>query len=86
MVVDLPAPLGPRKPSTSPRPTVNEMPFTARLVPNIFVKFSTFIMSSTGHGHAAPDRRPGIYERTAYTLQCVFGQFFQKMFKKSIPK
>ena len=29
MVVDLPAPLGPRKPSTSPRSTVNETSFTA---------------------------------------------------------
>ena len=36
MVVDLPAPLGPRKPSTSPRSTENETPSTARLVPNTF--------------------------------------------------
>src|SRR5215217_2357147 len=43
--VDLPAPFGPRKPSTSPRSTENEMPFTARLVPNILTKFSTLIMA-----------------------------------------
>ena len=29
IVVDLPAPLGPRKPRTSPFSTVNETPFTA---------------------------------------------------------
>ena len=29
MVVDLPAPFGPRKPTTSPRPTENVSPFTA---------------------------------------------------------
>ena len=32
MVVDLPAPFGPRKPSTSPRSTENETSSTARLV------------------------------------------------------
>ena len=35
IVVDLPAPFGPRKPSTSPRSTVNEMPSTARLGPKL---------------------------------------------------
>jgi hypothetical protein len=30
IVVDLPAPLGPRKPSTSPRSTLKETPSTAR--------------------------------------------------------
>src|SRR5262252_7785177 len=44
MVVDLPAPFGPRKPSTSPRSTVNETSFTASLVPNALVRFSTLIM------------------------------------------
>src|SRR5437868_1037766 len=46
MDVDLPAPLGPRKPSTSPRSTVNEIPFTARLVPNILTNLSTLIMAA----------------------------------------
>src|SRR5207247_3610292 len=36
MVVDFPAPFGPRKPSTSPRSTVNEMSSTARLGPKAF--------------------------------------------------
>src|ERR1041384_4712063 len=44
MVVDLPAPFGPRKPSTSPRSTENEMPSTACFVPNNFFRFSTLIM------------------------------------------
>ena len=46
MVVDLPAPFGPRKPSTSPRSTAKVIPSTARFVPNILVKFSTLIISS----------------------------------------
>src|SRR5580700_8706218 len=47
MVVDLPAPFGPRKPRTSPRSTEKETPSTARLAPNIFVKFSTLIIATT---------------------------------------
>jgi hypothetical protein len=44
MVVDLPAPFGPRKPSTSPRSTENEMPSTARLAPKVLTRFSILIM------------------------------------------
>src|SRR5258705_9570870 len=44
MVVDLPAPFGPRKPSPSPRSTLNEMPSTARLAPKAFTSPSIFIM------------------------------------------
>src|SRR5579871_2087162 len=44
MVVDLPAPFGPRKPSTSPRSSENEMPSTARFAPNNFSRFSTLII------------------------------------------
>ena len=36
MVVDLPAPLGPRKPSTSPCRTRSEMPSTAMIVAEAF--------------------------------------------------
>jgi len=46
MVVDLPAPLGPRKPRTSPRSTLNEMPSTARLVPKDFTRFSILIINT----------------------------------------
>src|SRR5262245_60856864 len=45
MVVDLPAPLGPRKPSTSPRPTVNDTLSTARMGPNLLERFWMAIMS-----------------------------------------
>ncbi len=48
MVVLLPAPLGPRKPSTSPFSTVKETPFTATFGPNSFFKFRTLIMSRDG--------------------------------------
>jgi hypothetical protein len=44
IVVDLPAPFGPRKPSTSPRSTANETPSTARLAPKVFTRFSILIM------------------------------------------
>src|SRR5919109_3025159 len=44
MVVDLPAPFGPRKPSTSPRSTANEMPSTARFGPKLFTRFSIWII------------------------------------------
>ena len=39
MVVVLPAPFGPRKPSTSPFSTVNETPFTATFGPKVFFRF-----------------------------------------------
>src|SRR5581483_5655474 len=45
MVVDLPAPFGPRKPSTSPRSTLNEMPSTARFAPKALTRFSILIIS-----------------------------------------
>src|SRR6266851_9774287 len=44
IVVDFPAPFGPRKPSTSPRSTENDTPSTARFGPKVFTKFSTLIM------------------------------------------
>ena len=37
MVVDLPAPLGPRKPRTCPRGTVRLMPSTALSVPKLLL-------------------------------------------------
>src|SRR6267143_1654061 len=51
MVVDFPAPFGPRKPSTSPRSTVNEMPSTARFGPNAFTSLSIFIMLKEGRNY-----------------------------------
>src|SRR5690606_10678960 len=40
MVVDLPAPLGPRKPSTSPFSTLSEISSTARIGPKDFLRRS----------------------------------------------
>src|SRR5579859_3423072 len=51
MVVDLPAPLGPRKPNTSPRFTERETSSTARIGPKCFVRWRTEIISSA---RAAP--------------------------------
>src|SRR6266508_2000498 len=45
MVVDLPAPLGPRNPRTSPLPTSKEIPSTARFGPNDLLRFSTLIIA-----------------------------------------
>ena len=44
MVVDFPAPLGPRNPRTSPLFTVKERSSTAFLCPNCFVRLVTSIM------------------------------------------
>src|SRR5690348_8811820 len=43
MVVDLPAPFGPRKPSTSPRSTAKLTPSTARFAPKAFTRLSILI-------------------------------------------
>src|SRR5712664_3260860 len=43
MVVDLPAPLGPRNPSTSPLSTPKETPSTASFGPKDLLRFSTLI-------------------------------------------
>src|SRR3954463_14971358 len=50
MVVDLPAPFGPRKPSTSPRSTLKEMSSTARLAPKVLTRFSILIIASLPRG------------------------------------
>src|SRR5882672_9039204 len=52
MVVDLPAPFGPRKPSTSPRSTVNEISSTARFAPKDFTRFSILIIDCLKWGQA----------------------------------
>ena len=71
MVVDLPAPFGPRKPSTSPLSTVNETPFTAIFGPKAFFRFRTSIMENSGqfvHNSAsrsiAPNRRSAARDLT----------------------
>ena len=47
MVVDLPAPLGPRKPVTRPGSTVKSIPSTAVVVPNLLVSAWAVIMALT---------------------------------------
>jgi hypothetical protein len=78
MVVDFPAPFGPRNPSTSPRPTENETPSTARFAPNIFVKFSTLIIrpaaiQTTSNG---PNNRFQRKSKAVKTGSTVSGSFF----------
>ena len=46
IVVLLPAPLGPKKPKTSPLLTVNETSFTASKSPNFLASCLTYIMGS----------------------------------------
>jgi hypothetical protein len=46
IVVDLPAPFGPRNPKTSPFSTVKEIPFTAVILPNDYFKLRTLIIPS----------------------------------------
>src|SRR6267378_7879216 len=55
MVVDLPAPLGPRNPSTSPLPTAKETPSTARFGPKDLLRFSTLITAPSKNTYT--DRR-----------------------------
>src|SRR6202000_2880763 len=53
IVVDFPAPLGPRKPCTSPSRTVSSRPSRARTAPKVFVRFRISIgkrLLSTGIG------------------------------------
>src|SRR5712691_6022456 len=45
MVVDLPAPLGPRNPRTSPLATSKETASTARFCPKDLLRFSTLIIA-----------------------------------------
>src|SRR5688572_30947908 len=53
MEVDLPAPLGPRNPRTSPRSTEKEIRLTATFGPKVFVKFSTLIIPASSVGDIA---------------------------------
>jgi hypothetical protein len=45
IVVDFPAPLGPRNPNTSPLPTEMEILLTAKIGPNCFVSLLSEIFS-----------------------------------------
>src|SRR5918912_2351129 len=73
IVVDFPAPFGPRKPSTSPRSTLNEMPSTARLGPKAFTRLSILII------RGAMCARPRRFKDVAYNRgRCAFSHTFQE--------
>src|SRR5258706_3888705 len=73
MVVDLPAPLGPRKPSTSPFSTVNEMPSTARLGPKAFTRLAILIIDVLKWGQSeGRDARTSQRSKTMQTLGKLF--------------
>src|SRR4029079_6982894 len=69
IVVDLPEPLGPRKPSTSPRSTPNEMPSTARLAPNVFTRFSMRIILARFALPACRNGAGGAFKGADYTVR-----------------
>src|SRR5215217_2666576 len=62
MVVDLPAPLGPRKPSTSPRSTVKETSSTAVKPPKRLVKRSISISADKQRSPHVPRQGPWVYK------------------------
>jgi len=50
----LPAPLGPRKPNTSPRATLNDTSATAVRPPNSLVRWLTSSAAAPAEGHGPP--------------------------------
>src|SRR5499427_4287542 len=54
MVVDLPAPFGPRKPSTTPLATSKETPSTASFGPKDLLRFSTLITAPLDIAQTGP--------------------------------
>src|SRR6266446_5152364 len=60
MVVDLPAPLGPRNPSTSPLPTSKETPSTASFGPKDLLRFSTLITAPLQNTYTDRPRLPEV--------------------------
>src|SRR6185312_1654939 len=64
MVVDLPAPFGPRKPNTSPFPTLRSIPATAATAPNRLVRPSISIIGPKA-GKVAWERLNGNRAKTA---------------------
>src|SRR5262245_59733402 len=73
MVVVLPAPLGPRKPTTSPRSTSKVTPSMAITGPKYLVRFWTEIIVSSRlcwRSNHADETGPGVPDgKESYTLQ-----------------
>src|SRR6185503_10441168 len=85
MVVDFPAPLGPRKPSTSPRSTENETSFTASFVPKLLTRFSTLIIPSSGGYRLSPPpsfSRPQICAACPVSRAADVRACFDRVFRK----
>src|SRR6185436_9947462 len=57
MVVVLPAPLGPRNAKISPAWTSKDTPLTALTSPNVFTRFSTWIMRTSGGSLGLSEQR-----------------------------
>ena len=81
IVVDLPAPFGPRKPSTSPRSTEKETPSTACLVPKIFVRLSTLIILSAVRVSVSGHKEMDGGQKVNHAF-FAYRQLAGKMFKK----
>src|SRR5687767_14299520 len=69
--VDLPAPLGPRNPSTSPRSTEKDTPSTARLGPKVLTRLSTLIMVNSSY------EQPVQIPHRLYIVKCFFTRIWR---------
>ena len=69
MVVDLPAPFGPRKPNVSPRATAKSMPRTASMSPYFLVSPDTTMAGGRSLPSARAVPRPGLSVSSLCGLQ-----------------
>jgi len=72
IVVVLPAPLGPRKPKTSPRPTLKSTASTARRSPNRLV--SPRASMRTGEGADSADAAVGVGRMAWVSIPQAYGR------------
>src|SRR5207248_11088210 len=69
MVVDLPAPFGPRKPKISPARTLRSMPRTASTPPLNVLTSPRALIAPGGASPAADEGCDGIWEEVAGTVE-----------------
>src|SRR5689334_10035284 len=69
MVVDLPAPFGPRKPVTVPGSQVNDTSWTAGWLPYLLLRCSTLIMPLSVPGADRASRRPEVDARELWSIE-----------------
>src|SRR5271167_1580611 len=86
MVVDLPAPFGPRKPKISPGVTSSDTSFTAMKSPNFFTRWSMWTAGPVRLGCmrrltlavvSTNERNKNIFERRLYLLELERGNRVQ---------